>query len=1025
MANEPLKYNAGVVTAYGAAVRGGYTGSYEDFCRQQAGYAESAAAVEHAKEEAVEAADTAIELVGGYNEMTVESTKLPQGSQPTSVIDRTGDHPVLRLGLVDGATGPQGPKGDKGDKGDQGIQGPKGDTGATGPRGYQGIQGPKGDTGATGPRGLLGPTGPKGDTGATGATGPKGDTGEDGFSPTVTVEAVIGGHTVTITDAEGDHPFNVMDGAGNVSSVNGETGVIVLDGNDINLDDTAATPEKITTAVSNLNRALTNLDEEKYEKPSGGIPASDLADGVIPEVPVQDVQVDGTSVVDGQGVADIPFGELADRKADVIIASASGAIASFSDGADDMPLKDCVVNIEPVQDLHGYNYPWPAGGGKNLVPSTLDNLIARNGAGSWNNNIYTLNGLTFTVNDDGSIKINGTASTTTYFTFIPNNLGVPMDAGDYICHETGQSGITMTVVKNGSYWISASLSNTTGSLTESANISFYMAISNDTVVNNLTVYPMFEKGTSESDYSPYSNICPITGWTGANVQRTGKNLWGGSAFAKLAENWTDAVIDTTAHTLTGNISKLSSRSKVFEMPFKQNVQYTVFMHADVSNTGLYVIYTDGTEASVGSSAFVTATNKTIAYLRFYIASSSNITFYYDDIGVFEGVLTADDFEPYQGHTYPINWQTEAGTVYGGYVDPVKGELVADRAIVDLGSLGWARSTSYTNAFFYSTFANAKLGGGCKCEQYKAIASTNAANFAANADNMAICLGATVQQIYIRDDRYTDATAFKTSLSNVHLVYDLATHQTYQLTPVEIRTILGGGINNIWADTGNVTVEYPADTKAYVDGSVPAVPVMDVQINGTSILQDGMANVPVSSALNYGAVRFSTDYGLQNINVSGSLRLGILKGSSEDVKSGSNSFKPIVPNSQHESTFYGLAKASGDTSQASSSNAVGTYTESAKSAISQMLDAPEIISGTTPSIPAKAGIMYVCGEVATLSITAPQSGIFDVVFTSGTTPTVLTTTGITFQDTFTPEANKRYEINVLDGYALVAEWAVSA
>ena len=57
MANEPLRYNAGVVTAYGAAVRGGYTGTYEDFCRQQAGYAESAAAVEHAKEEAVEAAN--------------------------------------------------------------------------------------------------------------------------------------------------------------------------------------------------------------------------------------------------------------------------------------------------------------------------------------------------------------------------------------------------------------------------------------------------------------------------------------------------------------------------------------------------------------------------------------------------------------------------------------------------------------------------------------------------------------------------------------------------------------------------------------------------------------------------------------------------------------------------------------------------------------------------------------------------------------------------------------------------------
>lgn len=50
-------YDAGIVTAYGAAVRGGYTGTYEEFCRQQAGYAQSAAAVEQAKEDVQELVD--------------------------------------------------------------------------------------------------------------------------------------------------------------------------------------------------------------------------------------------------------------------------------------------------------------------------------------------------------------------------------------------------------------------------------------------------------------------------------------------------------------------------------------------------------------------------------------------------------------------------------------------------------------------------------------------------------------------------------------------------------------------------------------------------------------------------------------------------------------------------------------------------------------------------------------------------------------------------------------------------------
>jgi len=41
-------HDAGVVTAYGAAVRGGYTGTYEEFCTQQAEYAEHAREMEQA-----------------------------------------------------------------------------------------------------------------------------------------------------------------------------------------------------------------------------------------------------------------------------------------------------------------------------------------------------------------------------------------------------------------------------------------------------------------------------------------------------------------------------------------------------------------------------------------------------------------------------------------------------------------------------------------------------------------------------------------------------------------------------------------------------------------------------------------------------------------------------------------------------------------------------------------------------------------------------------------------------------------
>ena len=42
--------------------------------------------------------------------------------------------------------------------------------------------------------------------------GAPGSPGEDGYSPSVSVVPITGGHRVTITDADGDHAFEVMDG---------------------------------------------------------------------------------------------------------------------------------------------------------------------------------------------------------------------------------------------------------------------------------------------------------------------------------------------------------------------------------------------------------------------------------------------------------------------------------------------------------------------------------------------------------------------------------------------------------------------------------------------------------------------------------------------------------------------------------------------------------------------------------------------------------------------------------------------
>lgn len=81
-----------------------------------------------------------------------------------------------------------------------------------------------------------------------------------------------------------------------------------------------------------------------------------------------------------------------------------------------------------------------------------------------------------------------------------------------------------------------------------------------------------------------------------------------------------------------------------------------------------------------------------------------------------------------------------------------------------------------------------------------------------------------------------------------------------------------------------------------------------------------------------------------------------------------------------------------------------------------------VEGSTPTIVCEDNHRYICGEVLSLNITPCEEGICDVVFTSGSTPTVLTVTpptGMTMQwangfDPTSLEANTTYKINIMDG-----------
>jgi hypothetical protein len=189
--------------------------------------------------------------------------------------------------------------------------------------------------------------------------------------------------------------------------------------------------------------------------------------------------------------------------------TASGNPINITDAAA-YPAVSCVTTLEPVQDLHGYDKPWPAGGGKNLLPMTAES--------------QTINGVTFTVNDDGVISVQGTATESIIFymfntTPLPNNNYI-LTVGE-ITVENGSGGIYASTENDGGGTRLAS-----GVKSGAVNISnvigcVWVYLQNGAIISG-TIKPMVRLASvADATYEPYSNICPISGHTGVELKHSG------------------------------------------------------------------------------------------------------------------------------------------------------------------------------------------------------------------------------------------------------------------------------------------------------------------------------------------------------------------------------------------------------------------------------------------------------------------------------------------------------------------------
>lgn len=114
----------------------------------------------------------------------------------------------------------------------------------------------------------------------------KGDPGKDGFSPVVTVADITGGHRITITDADGAHSFDVMDGA------DGEDGIGIP---------TGGTTGQVLSKASGTDYDTTWTDKNPVVQVSGSTPTITALPGVryvCGEVATLDITLPASGCVD-------------------------------------------------------------------------------------------------------------------------------------------------------------------------------------------------------------------------------------------------------------------------------------------------------------------------------------------------------------------------------------------------------------------------------------------------------------------------------------------------------------------------------------------------------------------------------------------------------------------------------------------------------------------------------------------------------------------------------------------------------
>ena len=470
----------------------------------------------------------------------------------------------------------------------------------------------------------------------------------------------------------------------------------------------------------------------------------------------------------------------------------TGEIVNFT-STDKAKITSVSVPLTYSQDLHGYANPWPAGGGVNKCSYDTDYTPT---AGVNNNTInlfsLTLAAGTYTFSCKQSVNV-ATSTRNTLVVKVGSNAAQYENSGTNYNPANLRHTITFTV-------------------SEESTVVFSIWCHTPSTAATYNEWQV-ESG-SFTAYSPYSNICPISGLTGLSVYRTGVNVWD--------EEWELGAFNNSTGAKSASSNTIRSKNPIAILPETE--------YCFVSHNAVYLYFYDANgdflpphvykAVSGGKVNFTSPQNA--FYMNFYAYGTS-----YAQNKSINYPSTDTDYQAYNGNTYAVDWSTQAGTVYHGTVDPVAGQLTVDAILEVFNVVGENIISSQINEFNKTSGSVGTIGdytrisfavrSGVDQTQYNRVSSgynykisnmlkhyfaynDQSAHWYRNTVLYAFfptsLVGSTAQSVYDYLVSIKDTTPLSVWL-------ELATPLTYQLTPKQIAALTE---NYVWASNGaSITV----------------------------------------------------------------------------------------------------------------------------------------------------------------------------------------------------------------------------